>query len=76
VQPKSGWPRSLLAKVKQQGRGFTGFFEVGGLPPFLEKRPKGDPKAMSASPSALRPLEASKHLEALASIAGHLSLTK
>jgi hypothetical protein len=26
----SGSPRTLLAKVKQQRRGFTGIFEVGG----------------------------------------------
>src|SRR5262249_44443560 len=31
-----GWLRTLLVKIKQQRRGFTGVFEVGGRRHFLE----------------------------------------
>ena len=37
-KPLSGWPRTLFAKVKQQRRGFTGFFEVGGWTTFSGNR--------------------------------------
>jgi len=40
-EPLSGWPRTLLAKVKQQRRPFMGNFEVGRvgfLPKFAGER--------------------------------------
>ena len=51
-EPLSGCPRTLLAKVKQQRRAFTGFFEVGVGRPFLEiEAGKGDPFDAHPAPS-------------------------
>jgi len=42
-EPLSGWPRTLLAKVKQQRRALPAFLKLEWADPFWKSRPEKDP---------------------------------